>query len=52
MPNPTRRLIALSFTSLLALAGVLLLAPALNGQTQQTQLQENPTKTVHIPAFF
>jgi len=51
MANQTRRLIALSF-SLVALAGVLAFTAALNGQTQQTQLQENPAKTVHVPAFF
>jgi len=44
-----RRLVAFLTIWLVALAGILLCGRALSGQTQ---LQENPTKTVHVPVFF
>ena len=49
MATTVRKLIAVPAISLLTLAGSLLNAQA---PTAQTQLQENPTKAVHVPAFF
>jgi len=49
MVTTVRRLVASLTISPVALAGILLYGRALSGQTQ---LQENPTKTVRVPVFF